>query len=280
MNGEPLVLRARAPAKLNLFLRVVGRRPDGFHELETVFQAIDLADELTFAPAADLQLTGGSAAAPPGPKNLVLRAAAALRAAAGHAGGAAIHLEKRIPVGAGLGGGSSDAAATLAAGLGSDVPFALQGGTALGRGRGELLEPIIRDETGAAAARLTVVLARPPFPVPTPRAFALYRPAPPDAPALPAFLAALATGDPARLAPQLRNDLESGVFGEWPVLATVRERLLAAGALGARMTGSGSVLFGLARDEPHAHIIADRLAAPDLWVQVARAWPWAAVIEE
>ena len=107
--------RILAPAKLNLFLRVVGRRPDGFHELETVFQAIDLADALTFAPAEDLRLTGGSEAAPPGPENLVLRAAAALREAAGTTAGAAIHLEKRVPVGAGLGGGSSDAAATLLA---------------------------------------------------------------------------------------------------------------------------------------------------------------------
>src|SRR5687767_4489436 len=106
-------MRTRAHAKLNLFLRVVGRRPDGFHELETVFQSIDLADTLTIEPADDLRLTGGSAEAPPGPENLVLHAAEALREAAGVRRGAALHLEKQIPVGAGLGGGSSDAAATL-----------------------------------------------------------------------------------------------------------------------------------------------------------------------
>src|SRR5260370_37806854 len=104
-------MRVKAPAKLNLFLRVVGRRPDGFHELETVFQSIDLADELTFALADDLQLTGGCAAAPPGPDNLVLRAATALKEATGFTGGASTHLEKQIPVRAGLGGRSRDAAA-------------------------------------------------------------------------------------------------------------------------------------------------------------------------
>jgi 4-diphosphocytidyl-2-C-methyl-D-erythritol kinase len=279
------VTTIRAPAKLNLFLRVVGRRPDSFHELETVFQSIDLADELTLVPADDLRLTGGSDAAPPGPENLVLRAAAALRAATGYPGGAAIHLGKRVPVGAGLGGGSSDAAATLvalnrlwrldlpmerlselAAGLGSDVPFALRGGTALGRGRGELLEPLPTPD-------YWFVLLRPPFPVPTPRAYALYRPAPSDAPALGDFLAALSAGDPVRLGPLLRNDLEAGVFGEWPELAALRERLLAAGALGARMTGSGSVLFGLARGKTHAQEISARLEGPDLWVRVARTAP-------
>src|SRR3954451_14162857 len=221
-------MQVLAPAKLNLFLRVVGRRPDGFHELETVFQSIDLADTLTIAPSADLRLTGGTEDAPPGSENLVLRAAAALRDATGFAGGAAIHLEKQIPVGAGLGGGSSDAAATfaalnrfwelglgaselaaLAAGLGSDVPVALQGGTALGRGRGERLEPL-------ATPPFWFVLARPPFAVPTARAYTLFRPAGSEAPPVEAFLAALASQDPETVAALLRNDLETGVFGEWP----------------------------------------------------------------
>jgi 4-diphosphocytidyl-2-C-methyl-D-erythritol kinase len=275
-------MRTRAHAKLNLFLRVVGRRPDGFHDLETVFQSIDLADELIVEPADDLRLSGGSEEAPPGPENLVLRAAAALREAADGGRGAAIHLEKRIPVGAGLGGGSSDAAATLlalnrlwgldfpperlaalAANLGSDVPFALRGGTAVGRGRGERLEAL-------PTPRLWFVLVRPPFPVPTVRAYGLCQPAPPGSPSLDEFLAALASGDPARLAPVLRNDLEPGVFGAWPELAALRERLLAAGAIGARMTGSGSVLFGLVHDESHAREVAARMKEPRLWVRVSR----------
>jgi 4-diphosphocytidyl-2-C-methyl-D-erythritol kinase len=279
-------MQVKAPAKLNLFLRVVGRRADGFHELETVFQWIDLADELTFVSGDELRLTGGCEAAPPGPENLVLRAAAALREATGFRGGASIHLEKRVPVGAGLGGGSSDAAAALvalnrlwdlglgaaklaelAAGLGSDVPFALWGGTALGRGRGEILEAL-------ATPPLWFVLVRPPFAVVTARAYTLYRPAI-VTPSVESFLAALASADPERLAPLLRNDLEAGVFGEWPELAALREKLLEAGALGARMTGSGSVVFGLARDERHAREMVDRLerSGRDLWVRAARAIP-------
>jgi 4-diphosphocytidyl-2-C-methyl-D-erythritol kinase len=280
-------MRVSAPAKLNLFLRVVGRRADGFHELETVFQSIDLADELTFAPTDDLQLTGGSDAAPPGPENLVLRAAAALHEAAGFRGGAAIHLEKEIPVGAGLGGGSSDAAATLlalnhlwdlrldmnqlaelAARLGSDVPFALRGGTALGRGRGEILEPL---ETPP----FWFVLARPAFPVETAHAYKLYRAAGSDAPTTGAFLEALASGNPERIAPLLRNDLEAGVFKEWPELAALRQQTLDAGAIGARMTGSGSVVFGLTHDEEHARQIAGDLSrhVPGTWLRVVRTLP-------
>jgi 4-diphosphocytidyl-2-C-methyl-D-erythritol kinase len=280
-------MRVSAPAKLNLFLRVVGRRADGFHELETVFQSIDLADELTFAPAADLQLTGGSDSAPPGPENLVLRAASALREAADFRGGAAIHLEKQVPVGAGLGGGSSDAAATLlalnrlwelrlgmdqlaevAARLGSDVPFALRGGTALGRGRGEILEPL---ETPP----FWFVLVRPPFSVVTAHAYTLYRAAESAGPTPQAFLEALASGDPEQIAPLLRNDLEAGVFQEWPDLAALRRQLLEAGAIASRMTGSGSVLFGLAHDEEHAQRIANHLSqlAPGLWVRAVRAIP-------
>jgi 4-diphosphocytidyl-2-C-methyl-D-erythritol kinase len=280
-------MTVRAPAKLNLFLRVVGRRADGFHELETVFQSIDLADELTFAPADDLRLTGGCEAAPPGRENLVLRAAIALRETTGFTGGASIHLNKEIPVVAGLGGGSSDAASTmlalnqwwklglrmdqlaeLAARLGSDVPFALRGGTALGRGRGEILEPL-------PTPPFWFVLIRPPFAVDTARAYSLYRPAGSKAPSVQAFTAALASGDPEQVAPLLRNDLEAGVFAEWPVLAGLRKLLLGTGALGARMTGSGSVVFGLAQDEEHARRVADRLERPALgiWVRVARALP-------
>jgi 4-diphosphocytidyl-2-C-methyl-D-erythritol kinase len=190
-------------------------------------------------------------------------------------------------VGAGLGGGSSDAAATLtglnrmwdlalpmeelaglAARLGSDVPFALWGGTALGRGRGEVLEPL-------ATPPFWFVLARPPFAVATVRAYALYRPAGEQTPAVESFLAAPASRDPVRVAPLLRNDLEVGVYREWPELARLREQLLEAGALGARMTGSGSVVFGLARDEPHARRIAERLerSGRELWVRVVRAIP-------
>ncbi|MBI2873017.1 MAG: 4-(cytidine 5'-diphospho)-2-C-methyl-D-erythritol kinase [Chloroflexi bacterium] len=154
-------LHLRAPAKVNLTLEVLGRRPDGYHEVRTVLQAIDLADELTLTPAADLRLEERPGpAAPPG-ENLVLRAARLLREHTGGRDGAQITLDKRVPVAAGLGGGSSDAAAALlgldrlwglgldvreltrlASRLGSDVPFFLRGGTALGMGSGDVIEPL------------------------------------------------------------------------------------------------------------------------------------------
>lgn len=152
------MLRLLAPAKINLTLEVLGKRPDGYHEVRTIMQAVSLADELTFEDAADLSLIVEPDDAVPVEGNLVLRAAEALRAGAAVTRGARISLAKRIPVAGGLGGGSSDAATTLlglrklwgldvtdevlgriAGGLGSDVPFFLKGGTALAQGRGDEL---------------------------------------------------------------------------------------------------------------------------------------------
>jgi len=107
------MIRLRAPAKLNLYLRVLGQRPDGYHEIETLFERIDLADELTFEPAQTLSLTCDEPTLSCGADNLVLRAARTLQEATGTKAGVRIHLAKRIPIAAGLGGGSSDAAATL-----------------------------------------------------------------------------------------------------------------------------------------------------------------------
>jgi 4-diphosphocytidyl-2-C-methyl-D-erythritol kinase len=157
------VIRLLAPAKVNLSFEVIGRRDDGFHEVRTVLQAIDLTDEVEIDEAPEISLTVEPAGAVPVRENLVVRAAEALREAVGPSGasGAAITLHKRIPVAAGLGGGSSDAAAALlglrrlwgvdgdmsliygiAASLGSDVPFFLRGGTAIGRGRGDVLDSL------------------------------------------------------------------------------------------------------------------------------------------
>lgn len=160
-----MTLRLLAPAKVNLTFEALARRADGYHDVRSVMQAISLADEIEFAPAAGLSLTierGGLAfAAPPGEDNLVMRAARLLQREAGAAQGAAILLRKRIPAAAGLGGGAGDAAAALlglrrlwgldldadalrelAAMLGSDVPFFVSGGTALAEGRGERLTPL------------------------------------------------------------------------------------------------------------------------------------------
>ncbi len=177
-------LTVRAPAKLNLSLEVLRRRPDGYHELCTLFQAIDLCDELSVEPSDGLTLTV-EGDAPPGEENLVLRAAHMLSPYAGGRG-AYLRLRKRIPSGAGLGGGSSDAAtallalnrlwgtglerpglAEMARTLGADVPFFLHGGTARGTGRGDTIEPL------PDVSSLWFVLSVPPFslPVKTARVF-------------------------------------------------------------------------------------------------------------
>lgn len=169
-----------APAKVNLTLEVIGKRADGYHELRTVFQAVDLFDTLRFESSSQLTLSVAGEA-PPDDDNLVLKAARALRAHAtlGTEPGVAIQLTKRIPTGAGLGGGSSDAAATLMAldrlwntdlspqqlqhiarDLGADVPFFLNGGTALGTGRGDQITPV------HGAPPMWFVIAMPPYSLP------------------------------------------------------------------------------------------------------------------
>ena len=181
-------LKAEAFAKTNRSLLVRGERPDGYHEIETVFQSIDLTDELEVAPAPTIELECDDASLPAGPGNLVFRAAERLAAAYGVRAGARIRLKKRIPAGAGLGGGSSDAAIVLAllarlweidanldslskvgSGIGSDVPFFFLGGAARGLGRGEILTPL-RDEP---ARRLVLVV--PPFPVATAAVYARWK---------------------------------------------------------------------------------------------------------
>lgn len=184
MSKQPLHLRA--PAKLNLFLHLVGRRRDGYHLLQTVFQLIDLCDQLTLAPAPRgvcAWLPGSDM--PGGDEDLVLRAARALRRAGGSRGGVRVGLCKRIPVGGGLGGGSSDAAAVLlglnrlwglgmprrelaqiGASLGADVPLFVHGHTAWGEGTGDRLTPI------QTPAGVRYLILAPPVPVPTAQVFA------------------------------------------------------------------------------------------------------------
>ena len=254
-------LVAEAFAKINRSLLVLGVRPDGFHELDTVFQAVGLTDRLTFEESDGLTLEVDDPSVPAGPENLVLRAAWALAEAAGVAPRASIRLEKRIPAGGGLGGGSSDAAVTLlglsalwgldlpperlariGAGLGSDVPFFLFGGTARGLGRGERIEPL--PDLPARGA----VLVTPPFPAATPAVFRALGAPPWD-------------GRPARRdgAVPDRNDLEPAAEALFPELRALREALGAAGAVQARLSGSGSTVFGLFPDLSAVAAAAGRL---------------------
>ncbi|MFI5173364.1 MAG: 4-(cytidine 5'-diphospho)-2-C-methyl-D-erythritol kinase [Terriglobia bacterium] len=258
--GESLTVRSFA--KVNLGLKIVGRRTDGFHELRTVFQSVDLCDRLTFTARRDsrILLKCPEIPLPLGEDNLVVAAARLLSTAAGLRRGVNILLEKGIPVGSGLGGGSSNAATTLlalnrffklelnpnqmlqiASALGSDVPFFLLGGRALGVGRGDELFPL------SDVKATTLLLAHPTgVCISTPDAYgraSLWltnrRPA----------------NNMARFGSEVfekvsalglfENDFENVLFPEYPELRHLKTALLAVGAQGAQMTGSGSAVFGI-----------------------------------
>jgi 4-diphosphocytidyl-2-C-methyl-D-erythritol kinase len=270
-------LTFRASAKVNLTLEVLGRRPDGYHEVATVLQAVDLFDRVMVEDAPALELRSDDPDLPTDERNLIVRAARLLREAAGIDRGARIRLAKRIPVAAGLGGGSSDAAAALAAlnrlwglrwprrrlealgvQLGMDVPFFLGTSPAVGRGRGELLEPL--DMRGGHA----LVLVNPRVPL---AARAVYERVPAGWRAEPAATArmvrALRGRNEARVAEALTNHLEGPAEAMLPVIGRMKAALMAAGALGALMSGSGPTVFGLARSYEHARQIRRRVTRAD-----------------
>jgi len=261
--SRPRQVRLRVPAKINLDLRVVAKRPDGYHELRTVFQTISLADvlEVSYTPGAEttVEVAGNIDI----PDNLVGRAARLVLDALGRRGRVAFRLDKRIPLGAGLGGGSADAAAVLLAlpvlaggrlefadlahlggQLGSDVPFFLLGGAAVGLGRGTEFYPL---PDGPARYG---VLALPPVHVSTAEAYrALNLPATPGLTTeaqqnkIFSFQSLACAGSWEEAA----NDFEQAVFARHPELARWKRRLLRLGAKPALMTGSGAALFGLFR---------------------------------
>jgi 4-diphosphocytidyl-2-C-methyl-D-erythritol kinase len=282
-------VRRPAPAKLNLGLHVRRRRPDGYHAIASVLLPIAWADAVAAAPAEALTLTCSDPALPTDDGNLVVRAARALAAWAGVEPRAALHLEKRVPYGAGLGSGSSDAAAALlllaerwaldvpapalhalAAGLGSDVPFFLDGRAALATGRGEVLAPLL--DAGGAPYRLPFALAVavPPVHVSTAEAYGLV--APDDRPR-PDLAAAVRSNDLARWRRELANDFEAPVLARHPAIARAKGGLLDAGAGYAAMSGSGSAVFGVFEREAEAHAAAGALAAAGcrVWVEAPAA---------
>jgi 4-diphosphocytidyl-2-C-methyl-D-erythritol kinase len=265
-------IRRDAPAKINVFLRVLAAREDGYHDLESLVVPISLADRVTVRPDDRLHVetTGAGLAGevPAGGLNLALVAALALADACPDAGGASVEIDKRIPVAGGLGGGSADAAATLVAlnelwgcGLdpatlaevaervGSDVPAMLAGRPVLMSGRGEVLAP-------AEVAPFWWVVVGPGFGVRSPDAYRWWdEDGGSSGPDPEPVLAAAAVGDAEGLGPLLFNDLEMPVSRRHPEIAEARAGLLRAGALGAVMTGSGSSVVGLARDRAHAEAI-------------------------
>jgi 4-diphosphocytidyl-2-C-methyl-D-erythritol kinase len=283
-----------APAKINLQLGVGPARPDGFHTLATVYQAIGLYDEVTVGPAAATTLTVVGEGVdvsdvPTGPSNLALRAAALLASHAGVDAPVSVTVRKRIPVMGGMAGGSTDAAAALlacdtlwglatprsqllsmAAELGSDVPFCLVGGTATGSGRGEVVSAV--EDAGA----YWWVVALSERGLSTPAVFAEFdrrhagtEVAQPEVSA--GLVAALAAGDPTRLGENLLNDLEGPALTMRPDLAAV----LALGdrppALGALLSGSGPTCLFLAADEADARKVRDVLTDAGITALVAPA---------
>ncbi|MBT2452187.1 4-(cytidine 5'-diphospho)-2-C-methyl-D-erythritol kinase [Streptomyces sp. ISL-43] len=271
----------RVPAKVNVRLAVGAARPDGFHDLANVFLAVSLYDEVTATPCDSLKVTCTGPDADKVPldrTNLAARAAEILAARNGLTPSVHLHIEKNIPVAGGMAGGSADGAAALlacdalwgldtpredllaiCAELGSDVPFSLVGGAALGTGRGEILTPV-------AAGSFRWVFAVADGGLSTPAVFREFDrltedthvPAPQASPAL---LAALASGDPDALAATLANDLQPAALSLRPRLADTLAAGMDAGALAALVSGSGPTTAFLVRDSESAAKVAAALEA-------------------
>jgi len=279
-----------APAKLNLFLEVLARRPDGYHEIESLMVTVDLYDTLTVTAldSGAIVLECDDPTLPTGSANLVVKAALRLKAATGCARGARLALTKVIPAQAGLGGGSSDAAATVraldriwnlgmsagqldavAAEIGSDVPFFLHGPAAVCRGRGERVQPMTLRQP------LHFVLAAPHVGVSTADVYQHLRPPETPRPIGP-VLGALAHEGHANLGGSLFNRLQPVAETLRPELVRVRDALasLDPPLEGSLMSGSGSAYFGLCRDPAAAHRAAEDLQPLGLgWVRVVTCGP-------
>lgn len=292
-------LTLTAPAKINLLLHIAGDRPDGFHELVMVMQSIDLADTVTVAERreAGIGLTCDRINIPTDSSNLAWKAADLMQKRfpddAKKHGGLAIDLQKRIPMGAGLAGGSADCAAVLvgidllwdlgltqaelqglAAELGSDISFCVAGGTALCTGRGEIIDPLPELDN------LYAVLAKyEDLPVPTPWAYKTYRSEfGPTYPATAteldrkleqlrtgAMMSAIVRGDAVAIGAGLHNDLEKVVLPHYPKVQQLRDAFAQTDSLGVMMSGSGSTVFALAqsREQADAIVLAMQTKLPD-----------------
>jgi len=274
-----MTLEKLSPCKVNLVLNILGKRPDGFHELETLMHPVPLHDRLVFERSgASLQLSCSEPSLPTDSRNLVVRAAAAFLEKAGIKDGIRLHLEKRIPMAAGLGGGSGNAATTLlglnelfgaplsagqlheiAATLGSDIPFFLQDRPALATGRGEQVEAL---ESFPVLNGCCWILIHPGFGIATAWAYrelARFPEARQGRPGRAARLAELlAAGDLGGACGQLYNSLEAPALDKYPILGLYQEFLRENGAAGALMSGSGSTTLGLVRDTETANSILEK----------------------
>lgn len=279
--GADRTVTVTAPGKVNLQLSVGPLRPDGYHELLTVFQAVSLADQVVARHSEVLTVTSSGLASPPMPldgSNLAARAAQLLATEAGIAPAVHLHLHKRVPIAGGMAGGSADAAAALVAcsrlwdlrlstddllqlaeRLGSDVPFTLLGGTAVGTGRGERLAPL------PAAGIWHWVFALDRTGLSTPDVYNRHDHlqagrTPPEMALSSALLDAISTGNPRDLGRALRNDIEDAVYSLRPDLRRTIEAGRAAGALGALIAGTGPTCAFLVADRASAHTLVSALS--------------------
>ncbi|OXS54707.1 4-(cytidine 5'-diphospho)-2-C-methyl-D-erythritol kinase [Cohnella sp. CIP 111063] len=255
----------KAPAKINLVLDVLRKREDGFHEVEMIMTMVDLADRLEMEELHRDQIVLSSQAGfiPLDEKNLAFQAARLIKERYGVRRGVYIHLDKQIPVAAGLAGGSSDAAATLkglnrlwnlelpteeleelGAELGSDVPFCIRGGTALARGRGEKLETV------SPPPQCWVILAKPPINVSTADVYGKFRVNEvKEHPSIPRMLDALSRQSFQDMCASLGNVLENVTLNRYPEVRQIKDCMVKSGADGVLMSGSGPTVFGLVSKE-------------------------------
>jgi 4-diphosphocytidyl-2-C-methyl-D-erythritol kinase len=272
-------LEKKSPCKINLLLNILGKRPDGFHELETILQPVNLWDELTFERAGSrLRLSCSHPELPVDAKNLVHRAATAFFGAAKITDGVRIHLQKNLPLAGGIGAGSANAAMTLtalnelfgsplgskqlhqlAAALGSDVPFFLDGRPALATGRGEMVEPL---EPFPALRGKALFLVHPGFGISTPWSYQALARFPAALNGKPGrareLVAGLQVGDLPAIAGSFYNSLEAPAFEKFPVLSLYQTFLRENGALVSLMSGSGSTTFAIAENLAAAENLGEK----------------------
>lgn len=291
-RGKPVAqLTLPSPAKINVFLRIVGKRPDGFHEIESIMLPLDFGDRITLQlRKTSITMECDNPDLPTNDSNLALRAANLFAATCPMERGVKIHLHKRIPLASGLGGGSSNAATVLrglnqlwqanaspdqldsmAAALGSDVNLFLRNQPAICRGRGEHVTPL------PSRLNATVLLVNPGFGIATKWAYeswaktsTLLTQPPPDVTLL---ARALADNDLAGVARGLYNSLEAPSIRKFPVLQLLKDTMIEQGAAGALMSGSGATVFGLFAKATDAETAAQKIRAefgPSMWTQTAK----------
>lgn len=296
-------LFVRAPAKVNLYLEVLGRRENGYHDIRSIVVPVSLFDEIWLKKAdsgTSIEVDGNGTVGGEQllsletGQNLAARAAEILRQNTGYAGGVRIHLRKHIPVGGGLGGGSADAAAVLwglnrlwdlgldsdslaqmGSRLGCDIPSLVHGGPVCMEGLGERVRPLVLKESGRSGWWL--VLANPLFSVSTGDIYSRYRKSlTPSPETLDSVVAAVQEGDPVAGARNLFNALERTVVEKYPLIGVLLEKLEKSGALASMVSGSGASVFGVASDRVHAEQIMQRLresAGFPVWMSVVRTLP-------